>query len=152
MEQKETFRLPKKQELKSLKPQDYKVRLLVFGSRYYYDKKEFHKLLMDYIEQFDEPILFISGAAYTGADAMIIQWCRKFGYPCLKMPADWDTYKGAAGYRRNHEMAKVTTHGLGFWDGISNGTKHMREELDNFNTSFVTHIVKTQPPEKKKEG
>lgn len=99
---------------------------------------------MNYIEQFDgQPILFISGAAKSGADDYIIRWCRRYRYPCLQMPADWDQYGNGAGFMRNTEMAKIATHGLGFWNGVSGGTKHMNNELTYYNVPYRTIIVKT---------
>lgn len=120
------YEKPPGQQKQSLDPKDYNVRVCVFGTRQYADRREFHRVLMAYLKLHEgEDILFISGAAKSGADRLIIDWCKKFGYPCLEMPADWDTYGKSAGYRRNTDMSVVMSHGLGFWDGKSVGTKHM---------------------------
>lgn len=123
---------PKPQELQSINAKDYKVKIIVFGTRHYNNRKQFHETILDYLENFDEPVLFISGAAPSGADDLIIRWCLKFNYPCLKMPADWDKFGKAAGFRRNEDMAKIATHALGFWDGQSPGSKHMSELSDEY--------------------
>lgn len=122
-----TYAIPSTQELQSLDPKDYKNRVIVSGTRYWTDKKMFHDTLIEYLTRFDSPILFISGANSTGADRLIIDWCKKFKYPCLEVPADWDTQGKGAGYSRNSDMAELATHLLCFWDMISSGTKHMRE-------------------------
>lgn len=116
---------PQTQEQQSLNPKEYDYRVIVAGSRGYDNRREFHKVLCAYLERFDGPVLFISGKAPTGADDLIIRWCEKFKYPCLKMPADWDTNGKRAGYLRNAEMAKVGSHLLAFYDGQSRGTGHM---------------------------
>lgn len=121
------MRYPKGQELQSLDTRDYRIIVIVCGSRKFYDKHLFHERLLNYLEDFDEPVLFVSGAAHSGADNMIIRWCKKFRYPCLEKPADWDKYQKRAGFIRNHEMGDMATHVLSFWDGVSPGTKDMIE-------------------------
>lgn len=121
------YKIPKPQEIHSTNPKDYKVRIIVAGTRGWSDKKLFHETIIEYLERFDEPILFISGAARTGADRFIIDWCKKFKYPCLQVPADWDSNPRSAGYIRNAEMLEVATHLLCYWDAKSRGTAHMRQ-------------------------
>jgi YspA, cpYpsA-related SLOG family len=121
---------PPGQERQSLNPREYKHAIVVYGSRYYKDKMAFHTALMEFIKRFgNEPIIFLSGAASSGADRMIIQWCKKFGYPCKLYPADWERYEKAAGPIRNRVMAEDSTEGLGFWNGVSKGTKNMTDTL-----------------------
>lgn len=135
------YRVPKPQEKQSTSVEDYKHIVVVFGTRGYSDRKQFHEELMNYLDLFEgEPVLFVSGAAKSGADDLIIRWCKKYKYPCKLMPADWDTHGKAAGFIRNTEMAKIATHGLGFWDGESRGTKQMKDELKYYELSF--RIVK----------
>lgn len=130
------MKIPTPQEMTSLNPADYDIVIVVFGSRDFDDRMLFHEKVMEYCSEFDKPILFVSGAAKSGADDLIIRWCRKFGYPCLPMPADWDRFNKAAGFIRNEDMAKISTHGLGFWDGKSTGTEDMRDRLDDHNRSY----------------
>lgn len=133
---------PKPQELQSLDYRDYKHRIVVFGTRYYNNKVEFHAEMMALLERLNgEPVIFFSGAAKSGADYLIIRWCRKFNFPCILFPADWDKNQKAAGFIRNTEMAKLATYGLGFWDHVSNGTKHMIAQLDYFQVSHKTIFV-----------
>lgn len=133
------FIQPKTQELQSLNIKNYSVRIIVAGTRKYNNRIEFHNLLCEYISNFNTPILFISGAAATGADRLIIQWCKKFKYPCLEKPANWEMYPGVAGFIRNKEMSQIATHLLAFYDGQSNGTKDM---INNANLSkIITQII-----------
>ena len=113
------------QELKSLDPKDYKRVIVVCGSRHWGDKWRFHKKIIAFLASVNEPVLFVSGAAKSGADRMIIDWCAKFGFPCLQVPADWDRYGKSAGFRRNESMASICNEVIAFWDMESNGTAHM---------------------------
>lgn len=133
--------VPKRQEMQSINPKDYAHRIIVAGSRHYNDLAEFHKVVTMYLERFDKPVIFISGKAKTGADDLIIRWCKKFGYPCAEYPADWDTGKGA-GYVRNALMGSIATHLLAFYDGQSRGTKHMIEEGMKRNLAVKIIMIK----------
>ncbi len=98
----------------------------------------------DYVAKLDVPrdtIIFISGRARTGADNMILKWCRENGYPWVEFEADWENlevpgavvryrrdgsaYNVRAGFDRNVEMGKNATNLMVWWDGQSTGTKHM---------------------------
>ena len=120
-----SYTTPPPQVQQSLDARDYRVRIVVAGSRGYANLREFHEAVCAYLENFDEPVLFISGAAPSGADALILRWCLRFGYPCLAMPADWSAHPRSAGFVRNDEMNRLATHVLAFHDGSSRGTQHM---------------------------
>jgi hypothetical protein len=139
-----TYEQPKSQEQQSLNPKDYHTRIIVAGTRNWFNKKMFHETLLEYLKRFDTPILFISGAAPTGADRMIIDWCKKYKYPCLECPADWDHLGRVAGFTRNSEMADMATHLLCYWDLISPGTKHMREISSNKNLIITTIAIRIE--------
>jgi hypothetical protein len=118
---------PPEQKERSLEVKAYTNRIVVCGTRKYNDRHKFHSVMLDYLETFESPVLFISGAAPSGADDLIIRWCMKFNYPCLEVPADWDRLGQRAGFERNNRMVKIATHVVAFWDGRSPGTKHMLE-------------------------
>lgn len=74
----------------------------------------------------DGEIEIVSGTA-AGADTLGERYAAEHGLLIKRMPADWEQYKGSAGYRRNEEMAKyVAPDGacVVFWNG-SRGTGHM---------------------------
>lgn len=110
---------------KEVSTADYDVRLVVAGSRGYHDYQSFSRIISAVYTFFNQPVLFISGDAKSGGDALIIQWCEEQEILCAKFPADWDGLGKRAGYVRNAEMAAVATHLIAFWDGVSKGTKHM---------------------------
>lgn len=115
---------PKPQINQSLNPQEYSHKVIVAGTRGYNDRVRFHETIVHYLDELTEPVLFISGAAPSGADRLIIQWCSKFKYPCLEFPANWDWSRGA-GFIRNAEMGQFGSELIAFYDGVSPGTTHM---------------------------
>lgn len=118
------FKKPRVQIKQDLDLKLYKHRVVVNGTRGYRNKVEFHNELIDFIDSLEGDIIFISGQASSGADKMIIDWCKKYNYPCIKMPANWDQEGSSAGYKRNLRMLEVATALLSFYDGKSNGTGH----------------------------
>lgn len=138
-----THKTPKVQTLQSVNPKDYHVRVIVSGTREWGDKKLFHDTLVEYMDRFNEPILFISGAAKTGADRFIIDWCKKYKYPCLEFPIDWDSYDKSAGYVRNQQMLDMATHLLCYWDTKSRGTAHLRQSASEKPIPVTTILVES---------
>ena len=147
---------PKDQVLKSLELKDYTIRIIVSGSRKFADKILFHEKIIAFLEDMEAPVLFISGAAPSGADDLIIRWCKRFNYPCKEMQADWNQFGRSAGFIRNVEMAKVATHLLTFYDGSSPGTAHMLEQAEPSAYNLITKIIliknlKNDPTDHKKD-
>lgn len=121
----------------------------VFGSRKYNDYETFEACLQGFINDnhfTPENTVFVSGMA-DGPDKLIVEWCKKNGWRWHECPADWDNidvagariktnaagkqYNCVAGFMRNQEMANVSSHALGFWDGHSPGTKDMTERCSD---------------------
>ena len=69
-------------------------------------------------------VTIVSGGA-RGVDKMGERYAKEFGINLIIMNADWEKHGKSAGYKRNQEMANVSTHLIAFWDGKSRGTKHM---------------------------
>jgi SLOG family YspA-like protein len=72
--------------------------------------------------------LVISGTA-PGGDLAGEAWAAHHGVPVRRMPANWSEFGKVAGKMRNGEMAAIADAGLGFWDGMSNGTADMAARL-----------------------
>lgn len=140
-----SHKTPKPQSNQSTNPKEYNNRIIVAGTRDWTDKRTFHETLLDYLERFDEPVLFISGAARTGADRFIIDWCKKYHYPCVEVPADWDRHGKSAGYIRNAAMLEMATHLICYWDTRSRGTAHMREIASEKHIPVTTVLIETNP-------
>lgn len=121
---------------------DYSVRLIVAGSRNYDDYINFSKGMSEFIKTFgNKSIIYITGKARTGADALIIRWCIEHNYPWIEFPANWDALGKSAGYVRNVEMAAVATDLIVWYDGISRGTKHMVDTANRKGLSVTTMLI-----------
>lgn len=98
------------------------MKLIVAGSRTFNNRALLQRqLATTHAKRSVE--LVISGGA-QGADSLALIAAAILGLPTLRMPADWRFGKGA-GFTRNHQMAKLGDELLCYWDGKSNGTRHM---------------------------
>lgn len=98
-------------------------KLIVAGSRGFNDYKLL-KNKLDFFLKKQTNISIISGTA-KGADKLGERYAREKDYDLIQLPAEWDKYGKKAGYLRNVEMANIADAVVLFWDGKSNGTKHM---------------------------
>ena len=85
------------------------IKIIVAGGRNFNDyellKDALDLLLMFYVELGYE-IVIISGTA-KGADKLGERYAKERNYKLIRMPADWDKYGKAAGYRRIVDMANI---------------------------------------------
>lgn len=106
--------------------------LVIYGSRTLDD----FDLLCRECDRCRDVTLVIEGGA-LGADRMGREWAILRGIPYKTMDAEWEKYgKKRAGKIRNSEMAKIVHMGIGFWDGVSGGTKHMTQQLKSRNIPY----------------
>lgn len=98
------------------------MKICVAGSRDWLDRKYIFNILDASRKYFD--ISIVSGCA-RGADTIGIQYAEENNLELYKFPADWNKYGKRAGYLRNIEMAEFSDIILVFWNGKSNGSKHM---------------------------
>lgn len=100
------------------------IRVIVCGGRDYHAKVELFNAL-DAFHTKNHIIEVIHGAA-RGADTLAGEWAASRMVPCTPVPADWEKYKKAAGFRRNEEMLKRSPGYVIAFPG-GNGTAHMVE-------------------------
>lgn len=102
-------------------------RVVVAGSRTLDDYDLLERTLDAQIEVWGlkKPVI-VSGTA-KGADRMGEQYAAARGLDVVKFPGHWNTLGRAAGILRNVQMAWYGTHAAVFWDGVSNGSRHMIE-------------------------
>ena len=100
--------------------------IIIAGSRDWTDRELIKLELNRVVEECHdrEPITVVTGGA-RGADTIGHDVAVDAGHATTVMFAKWDMHGNSAGYKRNVEMAKVSTHLLAFWDGHSRGTMHM---------------------------
>ena len=69
-------------------------------------------------------IIIVSGHA-KGADTLGEKYANDEKFDLEIYPAEWKKFGKAAGFRRNEKMAEIADAVIAFWDGKSNGTRHM---------------------------
>jgi hypothetical protein len=105
-------------------------RVIVAGSRGFADYelmcRELDTLFWESDEFGYKDIKIVSGMA-DGADSLAIRYADERELTKILFPANWKSYHRIAGFLRNEDMLSVATHLIVFWDGKSNGTRHMIE-------------------------
>lgn len=103
-------------------------KLVIAGSREITDS--------DFMEEvyrgLDFKVIEIVSGMARGPDMFGFNLAKKLRLPCQEFPADWDNKGNSAGFIRNDEMAKYASAALLFWDGKSNGTRHMADRCKNY--------------------
>ncbi|MEZ0329261.1 MAG: SLOG family protein [Dissulfuribacterales bacterium] len=70
--------------------------------------------------------IILSGNA-PGADRMGEEYARQRGMECKIIPSEWNKHGLKATMMRNEVILKAADFVICFWDGQSEGTKHMIE-------------------------
>ncbi len=100
-------------------------KVIIAGSRSFDDldlmKEKCDSILQGKVATHD--IHIISGTA-RGADRTGELYAKARGYKIMYFPADWSLGK-QAGLIRNAQMLEHADAVVVFWDGSSNGSKHM---------------------------
>uniref|UniRef100_A0AB39ACL3 GTP-binding domain protein n=1 Tax=Erwinia phage Fifi051 TaxID=3238787 RepID=A0AB39ACL3_9CAUD len=106
-------------------------RIVVFGGRDFTDIDRMEFVIRKLVEEnfITDPCELVCGMA-RGADITAFRLFSELGIRIHEFPADWDRLGKRAGFVRNGEMAEFCTVGIGFWNGISHGTKHMIDTMD----------------------
>lgn len=88
-------------------------RVLVTGSRDWTDRAAIGQVLLaveaamsaaSTVGASPRPVVLVSGACPTGADAIAEEYADSLGWDAELHPADWESYGKQAGFRRNAEM------------------------------------------------
>ena len=151
------------------KLKDYQHRIIVAGTRKWSNYKLFSACMDEYLLSLPlnekskaPPFIFITGDAKTGADALIIRYCKEFKKPWIAFTPNWNDieapnaviktrvntftgevtkYNANAGFQRNNEMAEYGSRLVAFWDGKSPGTKHMAEAAKRRKISAMIYLI-----------
>ncbi len=99
------------------------MKLIVAGSRTIQDREIIFKFLDSLKSNITE---IVSGLA-KGPDLIGKEWAEENNIPVKEFPADWCGLGKKAGPIRNCQMGDYADGLVAFWDGKSNGTKHMIE-------------------------
>lgn len=99
------------------------MKIAVIGSRTFFDKDLLYSTLDKYRDKIE---LIVSGGA-VGADSLAQDYAKDRGLPILIIYPEWyksGEFDKGAGFKRNIEIIKLSSHVVAFWDGKSNGTRH----------------------------
>ena len=100
------------------------IRIIVAGSRDYHDYELMESIIDAVRMRENKPVAIVSGGA-RGADKLGEKYAKEHNLELHIYEANWSKYGRGAGFVRNEEMADNADMLLAFWDGKSNGTKHM---------------------------
>lgn len=121
------------------------MRLIIAGSRKLPQMEvEFH--LQEFTARaipFGWPSEVVSGMCPDSPDIWGKEWAEGHQIPVIEFPADWTTFKKKAGFLRNEVMADYGDVLIAFWDGKSNGTKHMIQCMLNRGKPVHVEIIET---------
>lgn len=112
-------------------------KVVVAGGRDFADYALLEERLDYYLARYLPHVQIVSGKA-SGADALGERYAAARGLSVAEFPADWKTHGKAAGPIRNREMAKYADAVIVFWDGVSRGTKNMRELAQQYQLPLKT--------------
>jgi len=115
------------------------IKIIVAGSRDFDDFDTSDKILAEVVEKMKGKIQFVSGAA-QGADQAPAHFMAKNRNPRVFLkyfPAEWKKYGKGAGFIRNGIMADYADALLAIWDGSSNGTLNMIEQMEKRDKSWA---------------
>lgn len=117
-------------------------KIIIAGSRHLIVSNAFISELM---KQFDiYPTEIVSGGA-KGIDSCGEEWANHMNIPIQPFyvtEEEWDTLGLAAGPIRNKKMAKYGDKLLLIWDGMSKGSRNMREEMLKQQKNVYEIIIK----------
>lgn len=108
------------------------MKVVIAGSRTIED----YKLVVDTIRNSGYTITEVVSGAAVGVDRLGERWAIANNIPVKEMPAQWHQYGKRAGPIRNRAMAEYADAAIIIWDGVSNGTKNMINEMKRVNKPF----------------
>lgn len=107
----------------------YGLKLAIVGSRGFSDYPLLCQTMLDHFYDWDHSEEgsewrideVISGGA-IGADSLGARWADEHDVALTVFRPDWEKHGKRAGFLRNEDIIKASTHVLAFWDSISRGT------------------------------
>jgi hypothetical protein len=112
-------------------------KIIIAGTRTFEDfellEHETKKFILE--NDISLPISIVSGKA-KGADSLGEIFAKKYNFPIIEKPADWEKLGRRAGPIRNEEMAKISNFAIIFWDGKSRGSANMAELAEKYKLTF----------------
>lgn len=85
----------------------------------------------------------VSGTC-RGVDEAGEDYADSYDIPVKRFPADWKSHGKVAGPIRNRQMAEYADALLLIWDGKSNGSKNMKEEMEKLSKPVYEIVVEDE--------
>lgn len=109
------------------------MKVIIAGTRYK-DKAnkipfDDFKLIVEAVERSGFEITEVVCGMAIGVDKLGEQWAIANNIPVKEMPANWNAHGKAAGPIRNRQMAEYADAAVIVWDGISDGSRNMINEM-----------------------
>jgi len=99
------------------------MKLLICGSRTFYDYKILKREVLKFIKEQNIIITDVISGCANGADILGEQFAADQKYNILRFPANWNKYGKSAGHIRNKQMVQIADYVICFWNKTSSGTK-----------------------------
>jgi len=100
----------------------------VIGSRGFDDYAYFKLKIAYLLSNITTDIVFVSGAAISGADKLVKKYAEEYKYEIIEFPPQYDKYPyKVAPIKRNDQIVEKADVLIAFWDGKSKGTKYTIE-------------------------
>ena len=109
------------------------MKVIVAGTRYK-DKAnkipfDDYRLVVEAIDRSGFEITEVVCGMAIGVDKLGEQWAIANNISVKEMPANWNAHGKAAGPIRNRQMAEYADAAVIVWDGVSNGSRNMINEM-----------------------
>lgn len=109
------------------------MKVIIAGTRYK-DKAnkipfDNFKLIVEAVERSGFKITEVVCGMAIGVDKLGEQWAIANNIPVKEMPANWNAHGKAAGPIRNRQMAEYADAAVVVWDGVSDGSRNMINEM-----------------------
>lgn len=112
-----------------------------------YPNKDIIKATVDLIYKLNSDAIIVSGRG-GNVDITAENHAKELQMNTLIWPAQWKRHGNRAGFVRNPLIAGTSAYLLGFWDGVSNGTKstlkHFHERVQDKSKFCIIPIVELQ--------
>jgi len=124
------------------------MKVIIAGTRYkdYENKIPFddYDLVVQSVSRSGFEIDEVVCGMAIGVDKLGERWARTNGIKIKEMPANWNAHGKAAGPIRNREMATYADAAIIIWDGTSNGSRNMINEMIRKNKPYYIAMTESK--------
>lgn len=118
------------------------MKLVIAGSRSI--NVDIEVLIKSFYPYLQEPIKEVVSGTARGIDTCGEKFALKMNIPIKKFPADWIGFGNSAGVIRNKQMAEYGDALLLIWDGHSNGSANMKNNMMKVNKPIYEIIIQSK--------